>query len=162
MLKNLSRPNCRVRSFATVLVTKRLVRGAGRVARTGWTEKCMKAVTGETCRKETVGVPWSWFGGNIKVDPKELGRGAGGVWTGFTWLRIGESDGLLWTRKWRSGLYKSGEFLDYLRGPWRRSLWRAISYSFSQSASQPGNWYCGGRIEQIHRTGVTRRINMVV
>jgi hypothetical protein len=27
-----------------------------------------------------------------------LGRPVGGVWSGFTWLRIGIADGLLWVR----------------------------------------------------------------
>jgi hypothetical protein len=42
-------------------------------------------------------------------------------WTGFGWLRIGSSDGLLWTRWWTFGFRKkAGYFL---------TSWVTISFS---------------------------------
>jgi hypothetical protein len=32
----------------------------------------------------------------------------GGVWSGFTWLRIGTDGGLLWMRWWTFGVWRHG------------------------------------------------------
>jgi hypothetical protein len=37
----------------------------------------------------------------IKMDLREIGWG---VWSGFTWLRVGTGGGLLWMRWWTFGL----------------------------------------------------------
>jgi hypothetical protein len=37
-----------------------------------------------------------------------LGRLVGGVWSGFTWLRIGTVGGLLWMRWWTLGFWRHG------------------------------------------------------
>jgi hypothetical protein len=37
-----------------------------------------------------------------------IGRLAGGGWSGFSWLRIGTVDGLLWTGCWTFGFWSHG------------------------------------------------------
>jgi hypothetical protein len=37
-----------------------------------------------------------------------LGKLTGGVWSGFTWLRIGTVGGLLWMRWWTFGFWRHG------------------------------------------------------
>jgi hypothetical protein len=37
-----------------------------------------------------------------------LGRSVGGVWSGFTWLRVGTVGGLLWMRWWTFGFWRHG------------------------------------------------------
>jgi hypothetical protein len=39
------------------------------------------------------------------MDLREIDRG---VWSGFTWLRIGNSGGLLWARWWTFGFWRHG------------------------------------------------------
>jgi hypothetical protein len=38
------------------------------------------------------GIPWHKLKGNIKIGLEEIGRK---MWTGFIWLRVGTSGGLL-------------------------------------------------------------------
>jgi hypothetical protein len=38
-----------------------------------------------------------------------FGRLAGGGWSGFSWLRIGTSGGLLWTRWWTFWFWRQGD-----------------------------------------------------
>jgi hypothetical protein len=46
--------------------------------------------------KRTLGRPRRRWEDNMRMDLREIGWG--GVWTGFIWLRIGTSGGLLRTR----------------------------------------------------------------
>jgi hypothetical protein len=41
----------------------------------------------------------------IKMDLRDIGWG---VWSGFTWLRIGIAGGLLWMRWWTFGFWRHG------------------------------------------------------
>jgi hypothetical protein len=50
--------------------------------------------------------------------------GWGGVWSGFTWLRIGIVGGLLWMRWWTFGLWRHG--LSYV----------CVSFLLLQAASE--------------------------
>jgi hypothetical protein len=47
------------------------------------------------------------------MDLKE--NGWGGVWSGFTWLRIGTVGGLLWLRWWTFGFWRHGVGYDRSR-----------------------------------------------
>jgi hypothetical protein len=42
------------------------------------------------------------------MDLGEIGWGWGGVWSGFTWLRLGTVGGLLWIRWWTFGFWRHG------------------------------------------------------
>jgi hypothetical protein len=50
--------------------------------------------------------PRHWWEDSIRMDLREWD---GKVWTGFIWLRIRTSGGLLWTRSWTFGYRKRRE-----------------------------------------------------
>jgi hypothetical protein len=55
-------------------------------------EKVYKALAGKTKGKRPLGRPRRRWEDGIRMDLREIGWG---VWTGFYWLRIGTSGGLL-------------------------------------------------------------------
>ena len=66
-------------------------------------ERRIEGFSGETWRKEPLGRPRHRWGDNIKMDVQEVGCG---VWTGWSWRRIGTGCGHLWMRYWIFGLRK--------------------------------------------------------
>jgi hypothetical protein len=61
----------------------------------------------ENPRERPLETPRRRWKNGIRMDLMETGWG-GGVWSGFTWLRIGTSGGLWWMRWWTSGLWRHG------------------------------------------------------
>jgi hypothetical protein len=61
-----------------------------------------------------------------------LGRLVGGVWSGFTWLKIGIVGGLLWMRWWTFGFWRRG--VSWLVS---RHSSRLLVYSFVRCQTKP-------------------------
>jgi hypothetical protein len=57
--------------------------------------KVYKVLVGKPERKKPIRRLGHRWEDGIKVDLREIGWG---VWSGFAWLRIGHSGGLLWTQ----------------------------------------------------------------
>jgi hypothetical protein len=60
------------------------------------------------------------------------------VWTGFIWLRIGSSGGLLWTRQWTFGFHK-----------WRRIYWLAEQLFLLNNSVQWNLTYLGPYLGEV-------------
>jgi hypothetical protein len=61
------------------------------------------------------------------MDPREF---VGGVWSGFTWLRIGIAGGLLWVRWWTFGFWRHGvSLISY----WELIIARLLPYQKASS-----------------------------
>jgi hypothetical protein len=74
-------------------IKSRKMRWAGHVARMGEGRNVYRVLVGKPEGKEPLGSPRRRWEDGIKMDPKEVG--CRGVWSGFTWLRIGIAGGLL-------------------------------------------------------------------
>jgi ribosomal protein S30 len=68
------------------------LRSEGSVTRMGKVRNAFSIVVGKAERKRQLGRPRRRWDGNIKID---LRKKCGRVWTGFIWLRIGTSSGML-------------------------------------------------------------------
>ena len=84
-----SSPNIRV------VISRRMRRGRGYVARKGEKRGSYRLLVGESHGKRPLGRPRLRWEDNIKIDFQDLIWGA---WTGLIWLRIGTGGGLLWMR----------------------------------------------------------------
>jgi hypothetical protein len=73
-------------------IKSRRMRWAGHVARLGEGRNVYRVLVGRPEGKRTLGRPRRRWEGGIKMDLREIGWG---VWSGFTWLRIGIVGGLL-------------------------------------------------------------------
>jgi hypothetical protein len=58
-------------------------------------EKVYRGLVGKPEGKRPPGRPRRRWEDGIKMYLEEIGWGGGGVWSGFTWLRIGTGGGLL-------------------------------------------------------------------
>jgi hypothetical protein len=67
---------------------------AGHVARMGEGSTVYRVLVGKPEGERPLGSPRRRWEDGIKMDLKETGWG-GGVWSGFTWLRLGTGGGLL-------------------------------------------------------------------
>jgi hypothetical protein len=67
-------------------IISRRMRWAGHVARTGEGRNVYRVLVGKPEGKRQFGRPRRRWEDGIKIDLKEIGWG---VWSGFTWLRIG-------------------------------------------------------------------------
>jgi hypothetical protein len=74
-------------------IKSRRMRWAGHVARIGEGRKVYRVSVGKPEGKRPLGRPRRRWEDGIKMDLREIGWG--GVWSGFTWLRIGTIGGLL-------------------------------------------------------------------
>jgi hypothetical protein len=68
------------------------LRGVGHVARIGEGRNLYRALVGKPEGKRPLGRPGRRWKDGIKMDLSQIGWG---VWSGFTWLRIGTVGGLL-------------------------------------------------------------------
>jgi hypothetical protein len=75
-------------------IKSRRIRCAGHVARMGEGRNVCRVSVGKPEGKRPLERPRCRWKGGIKMDLREIGWG-GGVWSGFTWLRIGTVGGLL-------------------------------------------------------------------
>jgi hypothetical protein len=91
-------PNIRV-------IKSRRMRWAGHAARMGESRDLYGVLVGNSEGKRPLVRPRISWEDNIKVDVQEVGRG--GVWTGSTWLRIGQMAGTCEP----SGSINAGNFL---------------------------------------------------
>jgi hypothetical protein len=73
-------------------IKSRRIRWAGHVARIGEGRKLHKVLVGKPEGKSTLERPRHRWEDGLKMDLRETGWG---VWSGFTWLRIGIVGGLL-------------------------------------------------------------------
>jgi hypothetical protein len=73
------------------LIKSRRMRWAGHVARTGEGRSVYRVLVGRPEGKRPLGRPRRRWDNNIKMDLREIGMGR----TGFNWLRIGSSGGLV-------------------------------------------------------------------
>jgi hypothetical protein len=73
-------------------IKSRRMRWAGHVARMGEGRNVYRVFVGNSEGKRPLGRPRRRWEDGISVDLKEIGWG---VWSGFTWLRIGTVGGLL-------------------------------------------------------------------
>jgi hypothetical protein len=73
-------------------IRSRRMRWAGHVARIGEGRNVYRVLVGKPEGKIPLGRPMCRWKDGIRMDLKEIGWG---VWSGFTWLRIGTVDGLL-------------------------------------------------------------------
>jgi hypothetical protein len=69
------------------------MRWAGHVARMGEGRNVYRVLVGKPEGKRPLGRPRRRWEDGIKMDLREIG--CGGVWSGFSWLRIGTVGGLL-------------------------------------------------------------------
>ena len=74
------------------VIKSRRMRSAGHVARMGERRGVYRVLVGKPEGMRTLGIPRCRWEDNIKMDLKEVGRG---VWTGWSWLRIGTGGGHL-------------------------------------------------------------------
>jgi hypothetical protein len=74
------------------LIKSRRMRWAGHVARMGEGRSVYRVLVGKPEGKRPLGRPRRRWEDGIKMDLEEFGWG---VWSGFTWLRIGTVGGLL-------------------------------------------------------------------
>jgi hypothetical protein len=74
-------------------IKSRRMRWAGRVARMGEGRNMYRVLVGKREGKRPLERPRRRWEDGIKMDLREIGWG--GVWSGFTWLRIGTVGGLL-------------------------------------------------------------------
>jgi hypothetical protein len=79
-----------------ILKSRRMI-GASHVPYLGETVKSYKTFVGKPEEKRQLGRPRLRWEDNINMDLREIGWG-GGVWTGYTWLRIRTSGVILSTR----------------------------------------------------------------
>jgi hypothetical protein len=75
-------------------IKSRRMRWAGHVASMGEGRKVYRVLVGKPERKKSHGSPRRRWEDGIRMDLRQIGCG-GGVWNGFTWLRIGIGGGLL-------------------------------------------------------------------
>jgi hypothetical protein len=75
-------------------IKSRRMRWAGHVARMGEGRKMYRVLVGMPEGKRPLGRPRRRWEDGIKMDLREIGW-VQGVWSGFTWLRIGTGGGLL-------------------------------------------------------------------
>jgi hypothetical protein len=75
-------------------IKSRRIRWAGHVARMGEGRNVYRVLVGKPEGKRSLGRPRRRWEDGIKMDLREIGWG-GGVWSGFTWLRIRIVGGLL-------------------------------------------------------------------
>jgi hypothetical protein len=73
-------------------ITSRRMRWAGHVARRGEERKLYKILVGNTEGRRPLGRPRRGWKDGIRMDLRESGWG---LWSGFSWLRIGTGGGLL-------------------------------------------------------------------
>jgi hypothetical protein len=73
-------------------IKSRIMRWAGHVARMGEGTAVYRVLVGKPKGKRPLGRPRRRWEDGIKVDLTEIGWG---VWSGFTWLRVGTIGGLL-------------------------------------------------------------------
>jgi hypothetical protein len=73
-------------------IKSRRMRWAGHVARMGEGRNVYRVLVGKPEGKRPLGRPWRRWEDGIKMGLTEI---VGGVWSGFTWLRIGTVGGLL-------------------------------------------------------------------
>jgi hypothetical protein len=73
-------------------IKSRRMRWAGHVARMGEGRNVYRVLMGKPEAKRPLGRPRRRWEFGIKMDLREIGWG---VWSGFTWLRIGTGGGLL-------------------------------------------------------------------
>jgi hypothetical protein len=73
-------------------IKSKRMRWAGHVARIGEGRNVYRVLVGKSEGKRPLGRPRRRSEAGIKMDLREIGWG---VWSGFTWLRIGIVDGLL-------------------------------------------------------------------
>jgi hypothetical protein len=73
-------------------IKSRRMRWAGHVARMGEGRNVYRVLVGKPGGKRPLGRPWRRWEDGIKMDLREI---VWGVWSGFTWLRIGTVGGLL-------------------------------------------------------------------
>jgi hypothetical protein len=73
-------------------IKSRRMRWAGHVARMGEGRNVYRVLVGKSEGKRPLERPGRRWEGGIKMDLREIGWG---VWSGFTWLRIGTDGGLL-------------------------------------------------------------------
>jgi hypothetical protein len=78
--------------FMLTKIKSRRSRWAGHVARMGEGRNVVQGFGGKARRKRPFERPRSRWDGGIKMDLREVVLG---VWSGFTWLRIGTVGGLL-------------------------------------------------------------------
>jgi hypothetical protein len=75
-------------------IKSRKMRWTGYVARMGKDRNVYRVFVGKPEGKRPLGSPRRRWEDGIKMDIREIWLG-GGVWSGFTWLRIGTFGGLL-------------------------------------------------------------------
>jgi hypothetical protein len=75
-------------------IESRRMRWAGHVARMGEGRNVYRVLVGKPKGERSLERPGRRWEDDIKIDLRESGWG-GGVWSGFTWLRIGIVGGLL-------------------------------------------------------------------
>jgi hypothetical protein len=73
-------------------IKSRIMRWAGHIARMGEGRKVYRVLMGKPEGKSPLERARCRWEDGIKMDPREF---VGGVWSGFTWLRIGIAGGLL-------------------------------------------------------------------
>jgi hypothetical protein len=73
-------------------IKSRRIRWAGHVARMGEGRNVYRVLVGKTKEKRPLGRPRHRWEDGIKMYLRKL---VGGVWSGFTWLRVGTVGGLL-------------------------------------------------------------------
>jgi hypothetical protein len=73
-------------------IKSRRMMWAGHVARIGEGRNMYRVLVGKTEGKRPLGRPRHRWENGIKIDLREI---VGGVWSGFTWLRLGIVGGLL-------------------------------------------------------------------
>ena len=74
------------------LIKSRRTRWAGNVARIGDKRRVNRGLVGKSDEKRSLGRPRCRWKDNIKMDLQEVGCG---LWTGWSWLRIGTGGGHL-------------------------------------------------------------------
>jgi hypothetical protein len=73
-------------------IKSRRMRWAGHVARRGEGRNVYRVLMGKPEGRRPLGRPWRRWGDGIGMDLRKIGWG---VWSGFSWLRIGTVGGLL-------------------------------------------------------------------
>jgi hypothetical protein len=76
-------------------IKSRRMRWAGQVVCMGEGTNLYRVLVGKPEGKSPLGRPRRRWEDGIKMDLGEIGWGWGGVWSGFTWLRLGTVGGLL-------------------------------------------------------------------
>jgi hypothetical protein len=79
-----------------------------------------------------LGTRWRWV---VSFTPRPLYPQRVKLWTRFTWLRLGSSGGLLWTRQWMFGFERRARYFLINWGNIRlsgRTLLRRVGYSMNR------------------------------